>query len=261
MLLGGAEAPYTSLAAIYDTLTADYDYEQWVSCVLQLYRSLRGSPTDHMYVLDAGCGTGRAMAVLLDRGCRVVGVDASTEMLALAAARLAERRPLLISQDVRQLDLGQQRFDLVMSLCDSLNYLLSLPDLTTAIRRMASHLLPGGVLVFDMNTAHKLATVYGDHSYIEEGPGFFLAWENTWQPSVKMVEMRLSLFTCVEHAKRCLWERTDETHRERAYNPCEVVEALRNVGFGKIIGPLAAFTLEDARDDSERVFYAAQLGS
>jgi hypothetical protein len=46
-------------------------------------------PVRDCIVLDVGTGTGRAALVLARRGARVVGVDASSEMLAVARARAA----------------------------------------------------------------------------------------------------------------------------------------------------------------------------
>ena len=48
------------------------------------------SPLKDRTVLDVGTGTGRAAIALAARGARVTGVDASAEMLAVAARRASE---------------------------------------------------------------------------------------------------------------------------------------------------------------------------
>lgn len=57
---------------------------------LILYRSLNLSAADH--VLVAGCGTGRALATLVESfGCQVTGLDLSTEMIRRSANLVARR--------------------------------------------------------------------------------------------------------------------------------------------------------------------------
>jgi chloramphenicol O-acetyltransferase type A len=65
-------------------------------------------------VLELGCGTGRNLAWLAERGAaRLVGVDFSQEMLAVAVERLPGAE--LLCRDLTQpLPLGDQSFDLVV---------------------------------------------------------------------------------------------------------------------------------------------------
>ena len=64
-------------------------------------------------VLDAGCGTGVPVArVLIDRGCRVTGIDASAAMLAIASREVPEAR--LIHGDLRGVML-EETFDAIVA--------------------------------------------------------------------------------------------------------------------------------------------------
>jgi trans-aconitate 2-methyltransferase len=67
-------------------------------------------------VLDAGCGTGRDAAALLERwpGVRVVGVDGSQQMLDQARERLGERATLVHADLTQSLPLDEP-VDAVMS--------------------------------------------------------------------------------------------------------------------------------------------------
>ena len=42
-------------------------------------------------VLEPGCGSGRMLEALADRGCQVVGIDRSPRMVELAGRRLGTR--------------------------------------------------------------------------------------------------------------------------------------------------------------------------
>src|SRR5688572_20563600 len=87
-----ARAPYDVLAPVYDLLTGDYAYAQWVVDLVALARAhgLEGTRT-----LDAACGNGNATIPLLDLGHDVTGCDISPAMLAAARVRTGDRARLL----------------------------------------------------------------------------------------------------------------------------------------------------------------------
>jgi len=83
---GAALASYRRLAAAYDAATRRIARKRWRAIEL-----LRLGPGDA--VLDAACGTGSALAALsraVGREGRVVGVEQSAEMMAIARERCAE---------------------------------------------------------------------------------------------------------------------------------------------------------------------------
>jgi len=97
-------------------------------------------------VLDAGCGTGRVAVELAARGYDVVGVDSDASML-----DVARRHDLpWVLGDLATLDLGRT-FDLVV--CAG-NVMVFLAPGTEAdvVRRLAAHLVPGGLLVSGWRT-------------------------------------------------------------------------------------------------------------
>jgi len=94
-------------------------------------------------VLDAGCGSGRVTAVLVDRlpEGRVIAVDGSESMVAMARETLGDRA------DVREVDLARldlhQEVDLVFS-----NAVFHwIPDHDNLFRRLHESLRPGGRVV------------------------------------------------------------------------------------------------------------------
>jgi SAM-dependent methyltransferase len=241
---------------------SDEDPRLWVRSALRLYGLLARSP-GMKRVLDLGCGTGRCSELLARQGWSVTGVDKSPEMLAWAADRLVgvEPAPLLVCQDLRQLELGQRRFELVVALRDTLNYLQSKEELVAALTGVIQYLAPGGVLAFDLGTAHRLATRYGDRTWVEEREDSLLVCDSRWYPRQRLCHMRVNLFRRAQVAgDKELWERTTEVHLQRAHSDTEVADALRQSGFTQILGPLAAFCLLPASPDTERVFFAAVRG-
>lgn len=92
-------------------------------------------------VLDVGCGTGRYMASLRQRGYLVAGVDGSEEML--AHARRDNPGVEIKQADVDQLPFADGSFDFAICI-EVLRYL---PSATRALAEMARVLKPGGVLL------------------------------------------------------------------------------------------------------------------
>ena len=123
-------------AEVYDRV-ADPQF-QWATEVIDRL-SLRGDET----VLDAGCGSGRVTALLLERlpEGRLVGIDGSSSMISAAREALGDRAELR-EDDLAELDLHEE-FDLVYS-----NAVFHwIPDHENLFRRLHAALKPGGRLV------------------------------------------------------------------------------------------------------------------
>ena len=94
-------------------------------------------------VLDAGCGSGRVTELVLERlpRGRLVGIDGSASMVAMAREALGDRAEIR-EGDLAQLDLHEE-FDLVYS-----NAVFHwIPDHENLFRRLFAALRPGGRLV------------------------------------------------------------------------------------------------------------------
>ncbi len=98
-------------------------------------------------VLDAGCGTGRVAVELARRGFDVAGADNDASMLEVARRSAGVR---WYDADLAALDLPE-RFDLVVT---AGNVVVFLAEGTEAevLRRLAAHLVPGGLLVSGWRT-------------------------------------------------------------------------------------------------------------
>lgn len=83
----GCRAFFDGVAARYDRTFAPSHRETAADLAPLLARLAEGA-----VVVDAGCGTGRAWPHLLERGARVVGLDASAAMLRASGARASAPR-------------------------------------------------------------------------------------------------------------------------------------------------------------------------
>jgi SAM-dependent methyltransferase len=139
-----------SYSKIYDAIYRSKDYDGEVDLIERILASygLAGSRR----LLDLGCGTGNHAFRLAERGHFVVGVDRSTEMLALARAKAKTARSgstEFHEADIRKLDLGRQ-FDSVLMMFTVLGYQLEGSDLMAALATVRRHLETGGLFLFDV---------------------------------------------------------------------------------------------------------------
>jgi trans-aconitate 2-methyltransferase len=106
-------------------------------------------------VLDAGCGTGRVTAALLERlpEGEVVAVDASPAMVAATAARLGDR------VEARVADLARLVLDRPVDAILSTATLHWVPDHDAAFARLLDALVPGGRLVLQCGGEGNIAGV------------------------------------------------------------------------------------------------------
>lgn len=116
----------------------------------QIFRRLRSDPSNSMWILDAGCGTG-GLAEKLVRIGTVVGLDISSQALSYA-----KQKPLtLVQGSVNDLPFRNDSFDVVTSI--SVLYHERVDD-RDAWREMKRVLQPGGVAIIVLPTFSWLAS-------------------------------------------------------------------------------------------------------
>lgn len=114
--------------------------------------------------LDAACGTGRHTAYLAERGHRVIGIDASPEMLERARARVPQAD--LRRGDLESLPLEDASVDLAVCALA----LTHSRDVRRPIAELARVLRPGGQLI--LSDLHPTMVLLG-------GTGLFIGADGT----------------------------------------------------------------------------------
>ena len=156
-------------------------------------------------------------------------------------------------QDMREFEL-YGTVKAVISVCDSLNYLLSEEDLLETFRLVNNYLDPGGVFVFDFNTVYKYAEIIGDTTIAENREECSFIWENYYHDEEQINEYDLTIFVKEEED---VFRRFTETHYQRGYILEQMKRLIEEAGM-EFVRALDADTREKVTETSERIYVIAR---
>ena len=268
---------YTGFAGVYDTFMDETPYEEWCAWIVRLLnRYGQLAPTEYKTllqeqntILDLGCGTGTLTRLLAGQGYDMIGIDNSQEMLQIAIEKRDSSEPdiLYLLQDMREFEL-YSTVGAVISVCDSLNYLLEEKDLIQTFRLVNNYLYPGGLFIFDFNTVYKYETVIGDVTIAENREDCSFIWENYYYPEKEINEYDLTIFVrenriedgitgekkdCSKDSFRRFWEK----HYQRGYRLAQMKTLLEKAGM-MFVAAFDADTHGEVREESERIYVVAR---
>lgn len=145
---------YDYLAYYYDLLLSDDEsLSYWLKEI---------ETEDFHSVLELASGTGTMAAILKHKGYDVIASDISESMKDASKINFDGEYKILNMSDY---NLGQ-KFDLVLCICDSINY-LNEDELDSFFKCAKEHLNQNGRLIFDMHHLDRLKEF--EEEYIEEG--------------------------------------------------------------------------------------------
>ena len=220
---------YEALAGSYDALTEDVGYGKRLDFIEKL---LCRSRIPVKLVLDLACGTGTIaclLAAAMSKGRETQGVP-----------------PVFLHQSMPRLDL-YGTVDAAVCCLDSLNYLTDPKDVQRTFRRLHLFVAPGGMLVFDVNTAAKLAALDGQ-VFLDETEDTYCVWRTEYHRGLCTYYMDL-----FRRRGDGAWRRSAEVHRQRAYSVEELTAWLAAAGFGdvRVYGDMR---MRRPRADEQRVY-------
>ena len=164
-----------------------------------------------------------------DRGYDLIGVDLSDEMLEIAMEKQVGQGDgvpgsiLYLNQDMREFELyGTVRA--VVSICDSMNYLMEYEDLVRVFKLVNNYLDPGGVFIFDLNTLYKYQVELGEQTIAENREEGSFIWENFYDEEEMVNEYDLTLFIRQEDGR---YQKYEETHYPVSYTHLDVYKRQR----------------------------------
>ena len=245
---------YESLAGCYDALTEDVAYERRADFIEKLLHRSRVSVHT---MLDLACGTGTMTAIFTRRGYEMIAVDGSEEMLYAAREKAADLEgvpPLFLHQQMPKLDL-YGTVEAAICCLDSINYLTNPKDVQRTFQRLKLFIQPGGVLVFDINSVHKLRNLDGQ-VFLDETDDVYCVWRTEYEKRSKICSYFMDIFKLQEDGS---WSRDFEEHRQRAYEVEELKLWLMDAGFTNI-RTYGDCRMSSPKEHEERIYFSAIRG-
>lgn len=121
---------------------------------------------------------------------------------------------LYLLEDMRELELYGS-VCAVVSVCDSMNYILEEADLREVFSRVHEYLEEDGVFIFDLNTVYKYRDLLGETTIAENREEGSFIWENYFDEASAVNEYDLTLYIREDGET---YRRFEEVHYQRAYD-------------------------------------------
>jgi SAM-dependent methyltransferase len=238
---------YRGFASIYDLFMADGPYDDWKGWLDQHF-----DMTDWV-VADVGCGTGKLTNQLASRCHSMTGIDVSEEMLALAAADGFGQRHQVrwLCQDMRDFRLPAPA-DLILSTCDSLNYVLTRADLQRTFVRIYDNLQDSGWFCFDVFGPKRLDALRDGFWYDLQDEADVI-YETSVDADTGRIAYEVHGYV---HKSANLYEKFVEHHAQQFYSVSQIHSLLVEVGFREIT--ISGDFGRSPAETSDRIVVSAQ---
>jgi SAM-dependent methyltransferase len=249
---------YSDFAAVYDELMDNIPYDDWFS---YLHELLKENGVENGLVAELGCGTGNITRRLSAAGYDMIGIDNSEDMLDVARQKAYDEASnsgtdiLYLCQDMREFEL-YGTVAAVVSICDSVNYIINDDELCRVFGLVNNYLDPDGVFIFDFNTRHYYRDVMGETTIAEDREDVSFIWDNFYDEETDINELNLSLFLLADEEKK-LYSKHEELHLQRGYTLDTVKELIERSGL-TFAAAYDAFTHDEPDDNSERIYVIAR---
>ena len=246
-------AAYEEFAFVYDMFMDNVDYDMWVKYIHRIWEKEGIEPK---LIAELGCGTGNITERLAKEGYDMIGIDISEDMLSVARAKADDNgitNILYSLQDMTEFEL-YGTVDVILSLCDSINYITEYDDLVSVFKQVNKYLEPDGLFIFDINTEYKFKHILGDNTFADTEENAAYIWQNFYDENEKINEYYVNFF--IKNNDNT-YERTEECHYERAYSIEEIKNALSEAGL-IFEHSYNAFSFDAPKEDSERIYIVAR---
>jgi len=233
--------PYSKLACIYDRLMSHVNYRQWsvfISKILEKIKIQSGS------LLDISCGTGTLLENLNLSNFHLAGSDSSINMLKVAKKKVDF--PLFC------MDLAfyttKQKFDVVLCLYDSINYITEENKFGNAIRNIYDILKPEGFFIFDVSTQIN-SLKYFDNSSETDSYEDFSYWR--YSEYKKDKQFQINRFRIKDKINKKVYI---EEHIQKIYSINDIEKIISKTKFN-LLYKLEGFTFNEGSENSDRVHF------
>lgn len=245
---------YEGFANVYEHMMNNIPYDAWFEA-LKGYLEKNGITEGT--ICELGCGTGIMTEKFAGAGFSMIGVDQSVDMLALAKQKQEETGSeiLYLNQNMEELEL-EEPVDAVISVCDSVNYLLQDDTMKSLFAKVKKYLKAGGYFIFDLKTVYCYRNLIGNQTWVEQDEEVSYIWENYFYEDQDINEYMLTIFKKQPDSE--LYERIEEAHYQRAYGVEHLREMLEDSGL-TMVECFDENMKKQPSESSERIYVVAKV--
>lgn len=239
---------YKKFAKVYDEFMSEIPYQKW-AVQIKDYLDASGKKTGD--VLELGCGTGTFLNYIKEYGYNTTGMDLSEDMLAIARKKYGRTIEFLLD-DMRAFE-TDRKYQVILSVCDSMNYMENTFDLQSVMERVGVALSEDGLFIFDMKTKAFYEQL-GNQVFTDSNESGSYIWENEFDEETGDNYYYLTFFI---KGFAGLYKKYNEEHLQHVFSPEEVGEAAKKNGL-RIREILGMDMRSEADFEAERVYYVLE---
>lgn len=210
---------YKEFSKVYDEFMEYADYDMWYETIKVIldHQEVKGDT-----LLDLGCGTGEIL-LRAHGDYQCTGVDLSEGMLTRAAEKLGEKDISLplIEQDMTRLNLGR-RFDVIISMFDTVNHLTTLEGLDDLFKGIYEHLEDEGIYMFDVVDRAFMEEMFPGGVFLDERENMTVIWEHEFEEEDGLDYINTTFFVEEEDGR---FTRHIEDYAKRIFTKEEIEKA------------------------------------
>ena len=234
----GSSPVYDSVSLIYEELMRDVNYNKWSKYLLDVVSKYidKKNPS----VLELGAGDCKIARRISKKYHNIIASDVSLPML-------QQGKKVFISKvccDMTSLPF-KNKFDLIYSTFDSVNYLLSKRKLLTLFLEVKKVLSASGIFTFDVSLERNSLDFEGSYSVEGKNNGYSFTRKSKYNLTSRIHKNIFSITDKYGNVKK-------EIHKQKIYKFETYFDIIAKAGM-YVVECLEAFTFNNGNQNSERV--------
>lgn len=229
---------YENFAYYYDSLMDEQFYDDYFKFI--------NEHADFKSVLELGCGTGEIAIRLAKAGKEIYATDLSKDMLEVSRLKAMEADVNLLLGRVDMTDfVTDKAVDLILCLCDSINYVLSKKKVLRTFKNVYESLKYNGTFIFDVGSLYKMDEILDGYFEEEDANDFYFKW-HVEKTALGKVEHEIEIIDKENN------EHIKEMHYQQTYDIEIYLSLLKQAGFTDV---QYYGEFEEYHDKSQRIIF------
>lgn len=248
----GTKPVYTKLAEIYDEIMSEVDYDLWADYIDALMLKHHPHPKT---VMELACGTGSLTLSLDELECySLSGTDKSPQMIAKAKQKNDARRCNVDFSVMNFLNItDNRRYDIVLCLFDSINYLHNPQDIIQFLNESKKLLTPESLLIFDfttpVNSIEAIEYLHNEEGTTSNNFHFYRSSTYNDEEQIHINRFRIQALT---PDRQTVQEEFMEIHKQKIYTLEQMLGIIGHTAY-RIEAKYDGFEFQEAHEKSLRI--------